>query len=97
MPTRTRSRTSWRARWACSSAIACGVPHAFWNPGDAPARLLELISPAGFERYFEEAAALYASGSRDTELAAELRRQYRLEMDLGSIPRLLQAHGLRGS
>jgi quercetin dioxygenase-like cupin family protein len=74
-----------------------GVPHAFWNPGDAPARLLELISPAGFERYFEEAAALYASGSRDTELAAELRRRYRLDMDLGSIPRLLQAHGLRGS
>jgi quercetin dioxygenase-like cupin family protein len=74
-----------------------GVPHAFWNQGDAPARLLELISPAGFERYFEEAAALYASGSRDTELAAELRRRYRLDMDLGSIPRLLQAHGLAGS
>jgi quercetin dioxygenase-like cupin family protein len=24
-----------------------GVPHAFWNAGDEPARLLELISPAG--------------------------------------------------
>ena len=35
-----------------------GVPHAFWNPGEAPARMLELISPAGFERYFEEAADL---------------------------------------
>jgi quercetin dioxygenase-like cupin family protein len=33
-----------------------GIPHAFWNAGDEPARLLELISPAGFERYFEEMA-----------------------------------------
>ena len=74
-----------------------GVPHAFWNPGDTPARMLELISPAGFERYFEEAADLYASGPRDADLAAELRRRYRLEMDLSSIPRLVQAHGLAGS
>jgi quercetin dioxygenase-like cupin family protein len=31
-----------------------GIPHTFWNAGDEPVRLLELISPAGFERYFEE-------------------------------------------
>src|SRR5947209_6614718 len=29
-----------------------GVPHAFWNAGDEDGRLLELISPAGFEDYF---------------------------------------------
>ena len=28
------------------------VPHAFWNAGDKPARALEIISSAGFERYF---------------------------------------------
>src|SRR3979411_1607032 len=28
--------------------------HTFWNAGDADARLLEIISPAGFENYFEE-------------------------------------------
>ncbi len=26
-----------------------GVPHTFWNAGDDDARLLEIISPAGFE------------------------------------------------
>lgn len=26
-----------------------GVPHAFWNARDEPARLIELVSPAGFE------------------------------------------------
>src|SRR5213592_3203350 len=31
-----------------------GQWHTFWNAGDEPARLLEIISPAGFERYFEE-------------------------------------------
>lgn len=33
-----------------------GVPHTFWNPGPEPARVLEIISPAGFEGYFEELA-----------------------------------------
>ena len=74
-----------------------GVPHAFWNAGDAPARLLELISPAGFERYFEEVAGLYASGPRDAERALELRQRYHLEMDLASIPRLIRNHGLAPS
>src|SRR5262249_39931084 len=31
-----------------------GQWHTFWNAGDEPARILELISPAGFERYFEQ-------------------------------------------
>jgi quercetin dioxygenase-like cupin family protein len=52
-----------------------GVPHAFWNPGDAPARMLELISPAGLERYFEEAAELYAGGPRDAERARSRPRR----------------------
>src|SRR5215470_11871042 len=30
------------------------VPHTFWNAGPKPARLVELIAPAGFEKYFEE-------------------------------------------
>jgi quercetin dioxygenase-like cupin family protein len=34
------------------------VPHAFWNAGDVMARVLEIISPAGFERYFAEIAPL---------------------------------------
>ena len=38
-----------------------GVPHAFWNAGDVPARLLEIISPAPFAKYFEELAPLMQS------------------------------------
>ena len=36
-----------------------GIWHAFWNAGDVPARVLEVISPAGFERYFAELQARY--------------------------------------
>jgi quercetin dioxygenase-like cupin family protein len=31
--------------------------HSFWNATDEPARLLEIISPAGFEQFFAEVAA----------------------------------------
>jgi mannose-6-phosphate isomerase-like protein (cupin superfamily) len=33
-----------------------GVMHTFWNAGPDPARLLEVIAPAGFETYFAELA-----------------------------------------
>jgi mannose-6-phosphate isomerase-like protein (cupin superfamily) len=32
--------------------------HTFWNDGEEPARLLEIISPAGFERFFAELSDL---------------------------------------
>ena len=32
------------------------VPHAMWNIGDEPARMLEVVMPGGLERYFEEIA-----------------------------------------
>jgi quercetin dioxygenase-like cupin family protein len=73
-----------------------GVPHAFWNPTDQPARLLEVISPAGFEQYFAGLAAIL-SGSQppDTGQRAALADRYGLELDLASIPRLAAAHGLK--
>ena len=32
--------------------------HTFWNAGDEPCRILEIISPAGFERFFSELVEL---------------------------------------
>lgn len=37
----------------------CGVPHTFWNPTDEATRLLEIISPAGFEEFFVESEELF--------------------------------------
>src|SRR4026208_910573 len=38
-----------------------GPWHTFWHAGDQPARILEVISPAGCERYFEETVELLES------------------------------------
>jgi mannose-6-phosphate isomerase-like protein (cupin superfamily) len=38
--------------------IPRGTIHTFSNPGDQPARFLVIVSPGGFERYFEELAPL---------------------------------------
>jgi mannose-6-phosphate isomerase-like protein (cupin superfamily) len=73
------------------------VPHAFWNPGDAPARALEIISPAGFERYFREITPLLPptnDGPLDTEALGAVMPKYGLEMDFESIPSLAERHGL---
>jgi mannose-6-phosphate isomerase-like protein (cupin superfamily) len=72
-----------------------GQWHTFWNAGDEPARLLEVISPAGFERYFEELVDLPSdSGPPDPARIAEIAARYGLELDFESIPGLLQEHGL---
>jgi mannose-6-phosphate isomerase-like protein (cupin superfamily) len=68
--------------------------HTFWNAGDTEARLLEIISPAGFERYFEELVELFLGGRPTPEVLAEVRSRYGLETDPTSIPRLVGEHGL---
>ena len=73
-----------------------GQWHAFWNAGDEPARMLEIISPAGFERYFEEIAPHLPPNREapDFEALGEIRARYGLEMDLESMERLTREHGL---
>ena len=34
------------------------VPHALWNTTDETARIVEVVAPAGLERYFEEVAPI---------------------------------------
>lgn len=72
-----------------------GVEHAFWNAGDEPARLLELISPAGFENYFRELAPLLAATTRDEAAIGEVVARYQLDIDFTTIPTLAERHNLR--
>ena len=71
-----------------------GVWHAFWNAGDATARVLEIISPGGFERYFAELEPLMAGGAPDIESMIALQARYGLRSDPESIGRLAAEHGL---
>ncbi len=66
-----------------------GVPHAFWNPGRKPARILEIISPAGFERYFGElAVVLSAGGPPDLGRISEIADRYDLTFHMEQVPDL---------
>jgi mannose-6-phosphate isomerase-like protein (cupin superfamily) len=69
-----------------------GQWHTFWNAGDEPCRILELISPAGFERYFEELVDMTSPKTPDT--IAPIASRYGLEMRFETIPQLVSAHRL---
>src|SRR6266568_5769279 len=69
--------------------------HTFWNAGEEPARILEIISPAGFEKFFGELVDLGGIMKVEQQRLAELCGRYGLEMDPDSIPRLVERFGLR--
>jgi quercetin dioxygenase-like cupin family protein len=69
--------------------------HTFWNAGDEPARILEIISPAGFERFFAELVDLGGVTKADPQALAELSARYELELDPDSIPGLVERFDLR--
>ncbi len=65
-----------------------GQWHTFWNAGDTLCRILEIISPAGFEHYFDGIAE--AEGPR-----GEFSARYGLEVDFARVPSICEEHGLR--
>ncbi|QEC47926.1 cupin domain-containing protein [Baekduia soli] len=69
--------------------------HTFWNAGDEPCRILEIISPAGFEQFFRELDALGGAMAADPEALARLNERYGQEMQIDSVPELVQRFGLR--
>jgi mannose-6-phosphate isomerase-like protein (cupin superfamily) len=72
-----------------------GQWHTFWNAGDEPARILEIISPAGFERFFAEMVDMGGVAQADPDALGDLCRRYALEMDPGSVPGLIERFGVR--
>ena len=71
-----------------------GQWHTFWNAGDEPARLLEIISPAGFEAYFAELVERGGSIALEPEERVELAARFGLEVDPQSVPELVSRFGL---
>jgi mannose-6-phosphate isomerase-like protein (cupin superfamily) len=70
-----------------------GEWHTFWNAGDEPCRILEIISPGGFEGYFDELVDFMRAPTAET--VAPVAAKYGLEIDPASIPVLCERHGLR--
>ena len=74
-----------------------GELHSMWNAGAEPARMIEIITPAGFEKYFMELAeATAATGGRpDQSVFARLSERFGLSYDFTEVPDLVARHGLR--
>jgi quercetin dioxygenase-like cupin family protein len=74
-----------------------GLFHAYWNATDEPVRFLSIISPSGFERFFEEFGEAFKAN--DPEVVATRRRQlgakYGLEYEPTWIPRLNDRYGVK--
>jgi len=68
--------------------------HTFWNAGDTPCRILEIIAPGGFEHFFDELGAAIESGQMSDEKFAELGERYAIEFKPETVAQLCDEHGL---
>ncbi len=66
--------------------------HTFWNAGDSPCRVLEIISPGGFEHMFREMAE--NPDSFTGEAAAALDARYSVDVNYESVGWLCEKYGL---
>ena len=75
-----------------------GQMHTFWNPGQDPARVLELITPPGFEDYFTELAGIVPKTPGevpDFGRLGEAAGRRGLEFDMESLGSVMATHGVR--
>lgn len=70
------------------------VWHTFWNATDEPARLLEIISPAGFEQMFVEANEVARTAPGDAAAGMALLSRYGLQIDVEATGPIIADHGL---
>jgi mannose-6-phosphate isomerase-like protein (cupin superfamily) len=68
--------------------------HTFWNAGDEPCRILEIIAPGGFEDFFAELVEVGGDGPPEPEWLAALGARYGVEFDFASIPLVCERFGL---
>ena len=68
--------------------------HTFWNAGEEPCRILEIIAPAGFEHFFEELVDMGGAQGRSRG-AGGAQRPLRAGDETGEHPGLLERFDLR--
>ena len=70
------------------------IPHTFWNPTDKLARLVEIISPAGFEKFFMEAGM--SSGIPEIQQVKALAAKYNTTLGWEEwVPELSKKYNLK--
>lgn len=69
-----------------------GEWHTFWNAGAVPARILEIISPGGFEQAFREMHAI--GEALDPATIAAIAARYGVDVDFEQTGPIIERHGL---
>ena len=69
--------------------------HTFWNAGDEPCRILQIIAPAGFERFFRELVEMGGAINVEPDALTALGERYGHYFQLDSVPELVERFGLR--
>jgi mannose-6-phosphate isomerase-like protein (cupin superfamily) len=73
--------------------------HTFWNAGDEPCRILEIISPSGFEHFFRELgdamAAVNAENPGQVLPTSDLPQRYALEFQPERTAEICRKYGVR--
>jgi mannose-6-phosphate isomerase-like protein (cupin superfamily) len=68
--------------------------HTFWNAGDEPCRILEILAPAGFEEFFKELSDMGGAITADPADLTALGERYGLHFKLESVPELVERFDL---
>jgi len=71
------------------------IPHTFWNAGPGHARLIEIITPAGFEHFFARLGEQIRSSGFDPAAVAELGAQYGTSYEMEWVPDLEERYGIK--
>ena len=69
--------------------------HTFWNAGDEPCRILEIIAPAGFENFFRELSDMGGAINADPDELRALGARYGHYFKVESVPELLERFDLQ--
>src|SRR5665647_2844084 len=77
------------------SIVTEGEMHTMWNASDVPARMIEIISPAGFENFFRELSELLATGPPEPDQVPTLAARYGLQFgEPDWLPDVISRYGL---
>jgi quercetin dioxygenase-like cupin family protein len=72
-----------------------GEVHAMWNAGSTPARMVEVISPAGFEGFFRDLVEITDVRRPDPAEVADLGGRYGLPFaEPDWLPDIIERYGL---
>ena len=70
------------------------TPHAMWNEAEVPARVVEILAPAGLEAYFEELAPILSEHRAPPEYY-QLAENYGITIQDDWIEELERTHGVK--